>query len=229
VFLRLFFIPLEDKVDSIMRISPHFLLLFLLLFSGILSSCIKEDPQIPEATTADIDRVVDKIHEGFFVFSIQGGTKTQAFSLENEGMDGVYGIRMADLENPEGENLRLFNCVNSLNPGILQKIKINEASNTFAVCRYSVGLSYIAEIEVLLAESEVERQGFIQMFEQGTLTESELDKEMDDLRERFIGSYLGIKNFYSEYFRECLHTLVTEISVIFNNEQWRIFLKCIDN
>lgn len=212
-----------------MRISPHFLFLLFLLFSGILSSCIKEDPQIPEATSAEIDRVVGKIHEGFFVFSIQGGTKTQAFSLENEGMDGVYGIRMADLENPEGDNLRLFNCANSLNPGILQKIKINEASNTFAVCRYSVGLSYIAEIEVLLEGSEAERQGLIQKFDQGILTETELDKEMDDLREKFVGSYLGIKNFYSEYFRECLHTLVTDISVIFNNEQWQIFIKCIDN
>ncbi|MCH6200818.1 hypothetical protein MMU07_14635 [Aquiflexum sp. LQ15W] len=212
-----------------MRISSLFLFLSLFIFSGILSSCIEEDPQVPEATTADIDRVVDKIHEGFFIFSIQGGTKTQAFSIENEGMDGVYGIRMADLENLEDEDLTLFACANALNPGILQKIKINEASNTFAVCRYAVGLSYIAEIEVLLGESEAERLELIQKFEQGFLTASELDKEMDDLRETFAVSYLGIKNFYSEYFRECLHTLVTEISVILNKEQWQIFIKCIDN
>jgi len=212
-----------------MRIAFLFLFLLLFLFSGILSSCIKDEPQIIKATTADIDRVVDKIHEGFFIFSIQGGTKTQAFSIENEGMDGVYGIRMADLENRQDNDLTLFACANALNPGILQKIKINEASNTFAVCRYSVGLSYIAEIEVLLEESEAERQELIQKFGQGILTESELDKAMDDLREKFAVSYLGIKNFYSEYFRECLHTLVTEISIIFNNEQWQIFLKCVDN
>ncbi|MCL6258061.1 hypothetical protein M3O96_03115 [Aquiflexum sp. TKW24L] len=212
-----------------MRISSFFLFLFLLLISGILLSCIKEEPQTPEATADEIDRVVNNIHEGFFVFSIQGGTREQAFSIKNEGMDGIYGVRRAELENLEGENLSLYNCVNTLNPGILQKIKINGASNTFSVCRYAVGLSYIAEIKVLLEKSETERLEIIQRFEQGIITESESDTEMDDLRERFAASYLGIKNFYSNNFRTCLHTLVTEISVILDNDQWQIFIMCIDS
>jgi hypothetical protein len=212
-----------------MILSKKFFKLSILISQFLLFSCVKEVPQDIEVTAEQIARVVDKIHEGFFVFTVQGGTREQSFSIENEGMDGIYGVSRADLESLEGENLSLFNCVNTLNPGILQKIKINGASNTFSVCRYAVGLSYIAEIEELLEKSETERLEIIYRLEQGIITEFETIKEMDDLRERFLVSYLGIKNFYSEDFRTCLHTLVIEISVILNNNQWRIFFKCIDN
>ena len=194
----------------------------------LLNSCIQEEKLSPIQIENQVDAIVEKIHSGFFDFEVKGGTEDQRISIENEGMDGVYGVRMSDLENLEGENLSLFICSNSLNPGILQKIKINDASNTFAVCRYSVGLSYKAEVAVLLEQIEDERLEIIGRFDQGNITASELDAEMKRLRESFSVSYLAIKNFYSEFFKECLHTLVTEISKIFNEDQWQTFVKCVD-
>jgi hypothetical protein len=211
-----------------MSFFKNFLKLSIIIPLIGLLSCSQDEPQDPIKTEAQIEAVVEKIHEGFFDFSVQGGTKNQPISVENDGMDGVYGVRMADLDNLEGDNLALFTCVNSLNAGILQKIKINEASTTFAVCRYSVGLSYIPEVNALLDSSESERLEIIRKFDQGVITESELDMEMDDLRERFLVSYLNIKNFYSDYFRTCLDTLISEISVILNNNQWQSFLNCVD-
>ncbi len=210
-----------------MRFSKIFLnlLVFLLLFS--LASCVDEEPLNPANIEADIELMVNKVHQGFFEFKINGGTKEEPISLPSEGMDGIYGIRSADLDNLEGDDLTLFDCVNTLNPGIVQKVKLRDVSNTFAVCRFSIGIAYKDDIAALLEKTELERKDILGQFEVGELTEQQMNENLLELRNSFRLSYLEIKEFYSGFFRTCTQTLITEIQTILNNQQWRIFVNCI--
>ena len=209
-----------------MRFSKIFLNLFVLLLS-LHSSCVDEEPQDPAEIAAIIEQMVDKVHQGFFVFEINGGTKEEPISLPSEGMDGIYGIRLTDLDNLEGDDLTLFDCVNSLNTGIVQRVKLRDVSNTFAVCRYSTSLTYKDDIADLLENIEMERKDIIRQFELGQLNEQQLNEELSELRARFELSYLDIKDFFSGFFRGCTHTLITDIQPILNNQQWRTFVNCI--
>ena len=209
-----------------MRFSKIFLNLFVLLLS-LHSSCVDEEPQDPAEIAATIEQMVDKVHQGFFEFEINGGTKEQPISLPSEGMDGIYGVRSADLDNLEGDDLTLFDCVNSLNPGIVQRVKLRDVSNTFAVCRFSIGIAYKDDIAGLLEKIELERIEIIAQFEDGQSTEQQMNEDLLELRNRFRLSYLDVKEFYSGFFRTCTHTLITEIQTILSHQQWRIFVNCI--
>lgn len=113
--------------------SKFILNLFLVVFLFQFISCVDDEPQDPAEIAVSIELMVDKVHQGFFEFEINGGTKEEPISLPSEGMDGIYGIRSADLDNLEGEDLSLFDCVNALNPGIVQKVRFRDVSNTFAI------------------------------------------------------------------------------------------------
>jgi hypothetical protein len=210
-----------------MRLSKIFLNIFLVLLLGLHSSCVDEEPQDPAEIAATIERMVDKVHQGFFEFEINGGTKEEPISLPSEGMDGIYGIRLTDLDNLEGDDLSLFDCINSLNPGIVQKVKLRDVSNTFAVCRYSTSLTYQDDIADLLDNIEMERKDIIRQFELGQLNEQQLNEGLSELRARFVLSYLDIKDFFSGFFRGCTHTLITDIQTILSNQQWKTFVNCI--
>ncbi|WP_373493291.1 hypothetical protein [Aquiflexum sp.] len=203
-----------------------FLLLSLFLILSFQYSCVKEEDLDPIEVGATIEALVNKIHQGFFEFEINGGTIDEPISLPTEGMDGIYGIRSADLDNLEGDDLSLFNCLNNLNPGIQQRLKLRSSSNTFAVCRYATGLAYKADITDLLDRVEVERLDYIRQFNEGEITQASLVQELTDLKERFSLFYLGIKEFYSDIFKTCLETLVVDIQIILNNQQWQTFVGC---
>lgn len=206
-----------------MKKSLLFPLLLLLIFQV---SCAEEEDLDPLEVEASIEALVDKIHQGFFDFEINGGTIEEPISLPTEGMDGIYGIRSADLDNLEGDDLSLFNCINNLSPGIQQRVRLRNVSNTFAVCRYATGLAYKDDINALLERVEVERLAYIQQFEEGEITQESLIQELADLKERFSLVYLDIKEFYSDIFKTCLETLVIEIQTILNNQQWETFVNC---
>jgi hypothetical protein len=210
-----------------MRFTKIFLNLLILTLLFSLASCVDEEPLDPAEIDADIELMVNKVHQGFFEFEINGGTKEESISLPSEGMDGIYGIRSADLDNLEGDDLTLFDCVNTLNPGIVQKVKLRDVSNTFAVCRFSIGIAYKDDIASLLEKTELERQEIIGQFEVGESTEQQMNEKLLDLRNKFRSSYLEIKEFYSEFFRTCTNTLITEIQTILSNQQWTIFVNCI--
>lgn len=201
-------------------------LLPLFLIFCFYFSCVDEKELDPLVVEATIEALVEKIHQGFFEFEIRGGTIDEPINLPTEGMDGIYGIRSADLDNLEGEDLSLFNCINNLNPGIQQRIRLRNSSNTFAVCRYATGLAYQDEITELLDRVELERLDYIRQFEDGEITEEFLVQQLEDLKERFAIVYLNIKKSYSDFFRNCLDTLVTDIQSILNNQQWETFVNC---
>ncbi|WP_373521849.1 hypothetical protein [Aquiflexum sp.] len=198
--------------------------LFLIIFFQF--SCVKDENPDPLKVEATIEALVDKIHQGFFVYEIAGGTIEESIILPSEGMDGIYGIRSADLDNLEGDDLSLFNCLNNLNPGILQRVKLRDASNNFAVCRYATGLSYKDDIKVLLERVETERLDYIRQFEEGEITQESLIGELSDLKERFSLVYLDIKQFYSDLFKTCLKTLINDIQSNLTNQQWETFVGC---
>lgn len=210
-----------------MRFSIILLNIFVLLLLFPLASCVEEEPLDPAEIEASIESMVNKVHQGFFEFEILGGTKEEAIYLPSEGMDGIYGVRSADLDNLEGDDLTLFECVNTLNPGILQKVRLRDVSNTFAVCRFSISIAYKEDIAALLENTELERKNILEQFEIGELTEQEVEEDLLALKNSFRLSYLDIKEFYSGFFRTCTHTLITEIQTILTNPQWRTFVNCI--
>lgn len=210
-----------------MRQSKIILSLILVVFLLQFTSCVDDEPQDPAEIAATIELMVNKVHQGFFEFEIKGGTKEEPINLPTEGMDGIYGIRLADLDNLEGDDLSLFDCINSLNPGIVQKVKLRDVSNTFAVCRFSIGIAYKDDIAALLEKIELERKEIIEQFEDGQSTEQQMNEDLLELRNRFRLSYLDVKEFYSGFFRTCTHTLITEIQTILSHQQWRTFVTCI--
>lgn len=220
------FILLTLTITPILSEVKKLSLLSLFLILSFQFSCVNEEDFDPLEVEAKIEALVSKIHQGFFEFEVKGGTIDEPISLPTEGMDGIYGIRSTELDNLEGEDLSLFNCINNLNPSFLQKVKLRDSSNNFAVCRYATGLAYKEDIHKLLDRVEVERLVYIQQFDNGEITLDELNQELSELRERFSLVYLDIKEFYSDIFKTCLETLVTDIQTILNNQQWQTFVSC---
>jgi hypothetical protein len=177
-----------------------------------LVSCFNETEPTDE-DEASIQRIIDNLHEGFLEYEVTGGTLNEAIRVSNGGMDGIYGVRLADLDNLQGDNILFLRCINELNTNLIQKAQLRNEINDFTVCRFAVGESYLSELETLLESTEESRIEIVVRFDAGTLN-------------AFNEDYMDLKNRYSDPFKACLETLIRKFYGILNPSQWQEFTSC---
>lgn len=200
---------------------------FLNLFLIFCTSCFNED-QPSEGAEITILELTDSLHQEFFDFEIMGGTLTTPLSVSNDGLDGIYGLNMADIDNLEGQNLLFFSCINSLNTNLLQKASLRNALTDFSECRQDVAMVYLAELQLLLEQSEVVRQDIVQRFETGSISQEEAENLLQAIRSDFEEDYVLLKESYSDDFEACLETAIRSFNSTLNSSQWSEFTSCIE-
>jgi hypothetical protein len=205
--------------------SKYFFLNLILIFCA---SCFNED-QPSENTESTILEITESLHQEFFEYEIMGGTLTAPLSVSNDGLDGIYGLNMANIDNLDGQNLLFFSCINSLNTTLLQKASLRNALADFSECRQDVAMVYLAELQLLLEQAEVIRQDIVQRFESGSIGQEEAENLLQAMRSDFEEDYILLKESYSDDFEACLETAIRSFNSTLNSSQWSEFTSCIES
>ncbi len=199
-----------------------------LLFSTILFLCsCNSDDTDPLVLAAEINEVTEALHSTFFEFQVTGGTIDMGFEDSRQGMHGIYGLSRADMDNLEGSDLSLFQCIENIGPSLPQLVRIRSITNDFSECRNDIGFNYRTDFLALQIRKEGIRGAYLTELNNGTLTNAQVVGLLDELKVEFEAESLEIKNQYSDAFKNCLNSYMRGFNDIFNRNQWLQFRTCI--
>lgn len=205
-------------------ISKSLIVLLLVASSCKLGLKGDEDPVLEEMKI-----VTEALHQSFFEFTVLGGTEDEAFSLENEGMHGIYGVSRTDADNLEGDNLSLFQCIRDVNPSLTQLLRIRTATNEFSDCRNASSQSYTNAIRLLITNLEEQRAQILQSLQNGSITVLEARAQLTIIRTAARAEVLAEKEKVSEVLKACLLSYISQFNAILSPSQWMEFRSCIVN
>lgn len=197
-------------------------LLSLVLFIG----CNSDDTD-PDIVTAEINEVTDVLHETFYEFPVEGGTIEQGFEDPRQGLHGIYGASRADMDNLEGSNLSLFQCIETIGPSVNQLVRIRSITNDFSTCRNDIGFNYRTDYLALQIRKEEMRGAYLTEFKNGMLTMPQVNALLVELRSEFEIESLEIKKEYSDLFKNCLNSYMRGFNEVLSRDQWLDFRGCI--
>jgi hypothetical protein len=209
-----------------MKITVKYFFFNLILI--FFTSCFNEDQPSEDAENT-IMEITESLHQEFFEYEIMGGTLTTPLSVSNDGLDGIYGLNMADIDNLDGQNLLFFSCINGLNTNLLQKANLRNALADFSECRQDVAMVYLAELQLLLEQAEVVRQDINQRFESESIGQEEAENLLQIMRDDFEEDYILLKESYGDDFEACLETAIRSFNSTLNASQWGEFTSCIES
>lgn len=192
----------------------------------LLFACNSDDTD-PLVLAAEINEVTDALHATFFEFQVEGGTIEQGFKDTRQGLHGIYGLSRADIDNLEGSNLSLFQCVEDIGPSVPQLVRIRTITNDFSTCRTDIGLDYRTDFLALQIRKEEIRGAYLTEFNNGMLTITQVNALLEELMRDFETESLVIKNQYSDTLKNCLNSYMRGFNDIFTREQWVQFRTCI--
>lgn len=206
------------------RISIEFGLSFVLICS--LLSCRLgfegERDRLPE----DLESISESLHNTFFQFNVLGGTETEDFRIENEGLHGIYGISTADTERTGGQ-VGLLACVQSSNLSMQQMARIRAATVGFTQCRNGNGREYQLAVRKVLHQLSQQRERLVTALQNGEMRPEEVRSRLHTLREIAKQQIMDEKVKHAQDLRLCLQSYVEDLNANMTAEQWAAFRSCI--
>ncbi|GHB29301.1 hypothetical protein [Mongoliitalea lutea] len=195
------------------------------ILTGILNSCRLEDDSIGPNERREI--LIESLHNTFFQFNLLGGTESEDFSVENDGMHGIYGLSRSDSDILEGNDLILFSCIRSINLSLSQLVRVRTATNNFSECRNANSQNYRIAIRTIINNLSDERRSVLDLYLNGKIDLEELENRLVKLHEIGKSQIIDEKLKNSINLRECLSTYIENIERIMNQSQWLSFELCI--
>ncbi len=210
-----------------MKNSIHLIHRFFFIFLMISQACNNESEGEKNQIAAEVERATEKLHQSFFEFEVFGGPETEIFQVQNDGMNGIYGLTRDVTENLEGDEQNLFDCFQTVSPSVFQLLNLRNATNSFSECRGIVSPSYLEEIRAMVHIREQERVVLFGRYYQNELSEAEVEIQLEKMQAEIRAGANEIKSKYSDEFRACLFAYITDIQGSLNRDQWIVFLDCV--
>lgn len=201
--------------------------LLVLFLTGIIASCKFGSDGDQDRRPEDLETVTEALHNTFFSFEVLGGSESEEFRLENDGMHGIYGLSRTDVDRLDGNNLTLFQCIQNTNPSIPQLVRIRTATNSFSDCRNSNSLAYRQAVNQILLELAMNRRRLVDAMMTGSIAPQDLREELNKLRVAAHASVLREKRNHSDKFRACLGGYIESLNGILTPAQWNQFRSCV--
>mgnify|MGYP005753991071 CR=1 FL=1 len=186
---------------------------------------IHEDPSVDQ-TIATPETFSDQIPAAFEAIEIMGGTETEAFFIENEGIPSF--LEEAPLEADELQGKREGKCDlrgdHALTPE--QKAKLIAAWKDYQKCRELATMKLRAAHREMMAKFEKRRMELVQALRAKKISESEFKAAMEKLRKEFRIARLKHGKQHHEVIRHCYKGFLEKLERILTKEQYRIFMRC---
>ncbi|UJP64143.1 hypothetical protein [Mongoliitalea daihaiensis] len=201
--------------------------IFALILMLAISSCRSGFEGDRDGLREDLESITEVLHVSFFEFDVVGGTETEEFRVDNDGLHGIYGISRMDAERMEGNSLALFRCIRVTEPSVPQLTRIRAATSNFSDCRTSKSLDYRRSVNEILRGLSQNRRELIQAMQTGVMSPLEVRNEFNQLRQQARRAIMDEKIKHSETLKECLGNYVGDLNSVLTPLQWEQFRSCI--
>lgn len=223
---------------QVMKNKMNLLMIAVAAITILLASCSKEPKSdissnagTNELNIPEMDVLATQADESFMNSEVQGGTETEEFTMESDGLPDAYQVSesTADEINStkrDGSARRLRACLSKLELDADQIAKIRRLFKAYEDCKHSIIIRHGQALRQLLHAYNEKREALVKALRNGRITKAEFEENMKTLRvelqrhknELASKARVALKNCYKNMLRG-LHSVMTE-------RQWKAFVNC---
>lgn len=214
-------------------------LAFAVVLTIAFSSCSKKENITPnnnavvgsEMVDQEIAVLSDQTDDEFENSELMGGTETEGFYLDNDGIPDAYQITesTADeiLSNKRaGEARRFVACMKDLNLSNEQIAQLRKAFKIYQDCHSNIILRHRLAMKTLLNKYNEKHAELVKALRNGRITKEQFAKKVKELRQAFMKERHEINSKVRAALKDCYSHLLKNIHRILTERQWKAFVNC---
>jgi hypothetical protein len=224
----------------VMKNKINIWLAFAVILTIAFSSCSKKESINPsndnsvvgnEMVEQEIAVLNDQTDDEFENSELMGGSETEGFYLDNDGIPDAYQITESTADyisgsKRAGEARRFIACMKELNLSKDQIESLRKAFKIYEDCHSSILVRHRLAIKSLLAKYNDKHAELVKALRNGRITKEEFAKKVQELRKAFMRERHEINSKVRTALKDCYSHLLKNIHRILNERQWKAFVNC---
>ena len=204
----------------------------IILFAAV--GCKKQTETIAPASDesalfeAQATAIVDDADVTYNDAVVAGGSETDAFFAENDGLPEAYVMVETDMDDAGFKRIdnRFFACIKKLNLTDTQAMKLRRAVRAYEECKAADIKAHREAYAKLTLRIENARKELLAQLRNGKITKAQFEDGMVKLRKEFETGLRYIKASYAKTLKACYYKFMSATKEILTPRQWKAFVEC---
>ncbi len=194
------------------------------------SSNINSTPS-SELSIPEIEVLASQADEAFMNTEVQGGTESEAFIMESDGLPDAYQVTesTADEINStkrDGNASRLKVCLSKLELDPDQIAKIRRLFRAYEDCKHSIIVRHGNALRELIKTYNGKREELVKALRNGRISKAEFEEKMKALRIEFNRHKNDLASKARAALKDCYTKMLRGLNGVMTERQWKAFVNC---
>lgn len=182
-------------------------------------------------TVPEIDVLTSETDAEFTSFEVGGGTETEGFYAENDGIPDAYQVSesTADELNSakrDGNARRMRACLSELKLDADQIAKLKRVFHAFDDCKSGIVKRHSLAMRELTARINARHEALVKAYKSGRIDKETFEKGIKALRSEFNQTQKLLARKASAALKDCYHKMLRAMHGILSERQWKAFVAC---
>lgn len=179
----------------------------------------------------EISVMVNQADQSFADPALYGGSESEEFYFDNDGLPDAYLIAESDLDGLTGVKReisprRIIGCLAKLELTDTQIVQLRRVFKDYEGCKLSVVNRYNNAIAELIKKANASREELVKMLRDGKITKEQFEKRMQALRVDLVKQRNAMAEKARQALKECYTTFLRNTNGILTERQWKAFINC---
>lgn len=186
-----------------------------------------------EAHTPEMEALMIQVDNEFVNTEVQGGSETEDFYLENNGVPEEYDLQESSADDLDASSVKrgigvpkMIRCLRDLNLDKEQVAKIRRSLKEYEECKKSIIARHHFAIRQLMEEYNAKLKALKQALANGRITKDQFNAKVKQLREELNKAKKEITMKARLALKDCYTKLLRRLHSILNERQWKAFVNC---
>jgi hypothetical protein len=209
----------------------------MVLMSIIFIGCSRNEEVKPantegtatEMSAPEIEVLATVADDAFINMEANGGTETEGFSLENDGLPDAYQVTEStadEIAKRDGNARRLKACLSKLELSSEQVAKLRRTFKAYDECKSSIIKRHSAALRELLAKFNARHDELVKALRNGRITKQQFEEKMKALRVEFHRAKAHLAEKARTALKSCYTHMLRSMHSILTERQWKAFVNC---
>jgi len=186
-----------------------------------------------EALTPEMEALMIQVDNEFVNTEVQGGSETEDFYLENNGVPEEYDLQESSADELDASSVKrgigvpkIIRCLKDLNLDKEQIVKIRKSLKEYEECKKSIIARHHYAIRQLMDVYNAKLKTLKQSLANGRITKDQFVAKVKDLRDELNKAKKEITMKARLALKDCYSKLLRKLHSILNERQWKAFVEC---
>ncbi len=172
--------------------------------------------------------IIDNADVKYNEVVVIGGSETDAFTAENDGLPEAYMMVETDMDDAGFKRTddHYFGCIKKLELKDTQIHMLRRAVHAYEECKAHDIAAHREAYAKMSARIENSRKELVTQLKNGKITKAQFEEGIAKLRKDFNDSLRYIKASFAKTLKACYDKFLHATKEILTEKQWKAFVEC---